>query len=149
MAKSKGSATPRRLSTSSLQAETKKWRCRAYVADWSGVIAERTYIVTANDELSAEVFAETRLLSESFDAAYHYLGTGEGWLAADVEPVNPKKRRDYEARVNCAGTPAESITVTAPSIDRASKLATDAFFEKHPEALERGLTVGGSVVLAN
>jgi hypothetical protein len=112
MAKSKGSATPRRLSTSSLQAGTKKWRCRAYVTDWSGVvIGKRTYVVTANNELGAVAVGEAKLLSESFDAAYRYLGTCDASLTAEVEPVTPK--RHAQLAQSSVGPCAGSVQATA------------------------------------
>lgn len=57
--------------------------------------------------------------------------------------------KTYKVKIVCfALGVAGRAEVRAKSKDRAWRLMLQEFFEKFPQALERGLSVGGSVELA-
>jgi len=59
------------------------------------------------------------------------------------------KKHLYIARVGCEQLrKAVSYRVIDTRRDRAWRKALNIFFDKYPQVLERGLTVGGAVTLA-
>lgn len=63
--------------------------------------------------------------------------------------MKAKRQRTYRVKLTCPGLAVHGTgRVPARNEDAAWRLALNAFFHKCPQALERGMTVCGSVTLA-